>query len=681
MIYQGLQKDFDFAGQKIVASDATLETLTNHLNNSKISKRQILPPCVVVNQGQNIEIKLLNSVQGNWQLNLENNKVLTGEIVNCTIHLPSDLPLGYHNLTLENHCETTKIIITPAKAFTPEKIQKGGKIWGSAVQLYSLKSQNNFGIGDFGDLQQFLKEMAKFGGDFIGLNPIHSLLPAIPENASPYSPSSRVWLNVIYIDLKQIAEFNSPKVQDWFNSKEVQQQITELQSLKFIDYAKVTKLKLKGLKLIFAEFIKNENHQFADFVKAKGQSLKVQASFDALHQFLSKQNNKQLQGWNDFPNELQDFNNQAVQNFIAENSELVNFYAWLQFVADLQLKAIDDFAKQNNVLIGLCRDLAVGVAIYGAETWADKDLFIQNVSVGAPPDIMAPQGQVWELSAMHPLVLQERGYQPFIDLLKANMNYCSALRIDHILGFFRMWLIPEGKTANFGAYLRYPLEDLLNILALESVRNKCLIIAEALGVVPEGLLETLEQKDMFSYHIFYFEQSGKKIRALKDYPQKSFATLSTHDLPTIKGYWELDDLKLAKEFGFYQDEAKLTANIKEREQSKKAIFQALEQDQTVNKFQGVVKNIINKLKGDELDLPVNLTQEQNHKLQAFVAKTNSALFATQPEDWLNMLEPVNIPGTKDEYPNWRRKLAVNIDEIFNDHNIQQLLQEFSNNRK
>ncbi|VEI44280.1 4-alpha-glucanotransferase [Actinobacillus equuli] len=312
--------------------------------------------------------------------------------------------------------------------------------------------------------------------------------------------------------------------------------------------------------------------------------------------------------------------------------------------------------------IGFYRDLAVGVADNGAETWADKELFVLDSSVGAPPDIMAPNGQNWGLSPMHPEVLQSRGYQPFIDLLRANMKDCGALRIDHILGFARMWWVAKGDSAKNGAYVRYPLEDLLAILALESQRNQCLIIAEALGTVPKGMLQKLEDKGILAYNIFYFEWDQHGSKPLTNYPYQAMTTLSTHDLPTVQGYWKGYDFDLGEKFGVYPSEKVLNILKQSRHFNKEAIRQAVEKVQDLAKdSEGVNLQFV-------------------HQLQRYVADTNSALFGTQPEDWLNMLEPVNIPGTSNEYPNWRRKLSHTINEIFNHEQINQLLDAFEQKR-
>ncbi|WGE33195.1 4-alpha-glucanotransferase [Actinobacillus genomosp. 1] len=658
---------FDEYGRRRYANQAVCRKIAKRLGSPK--SKPIIPPVKVATEGQAVYIRLnlANSnkaLQARWQLHLETGETRCGKVKRNAINLPKDLPMGYHQLQLESehHSLSCRLIITPKTAFQPKALQQKQKLWGAILQLYTLRSEHNWGIGDFSDLKTFLSKIAEKGGDFIGLNPIHALFPANPEGASPYSPSSRLWQNIIYIDVNAIDSFQqSTEAQEWFNSDATKRLLTEVLNKDYVDYTQVMRLKLHGLRLAFKYFVTQDQTDFERFIRQNGESLKIQGTFDALHQWLSEQFSEQW-GWNCWAKEYQDYYSDAVNKFQIEQSESVRFYMWLQFVAQQQLKACHQLAQSLNMPIGFYRDLAVGVADNGAETWADKELFVLNASVGAPPDIMAPNGQNWGLSPMHPEVLQSRAYQPFIDLLRANMKDCGALRIDHILGFARMWWVAKGDSAKNGAYVRYPLEDLLAILALESQRHQCLIIAEALGTVPKGMLQKLEDKGILAYNIFYFEWDRHGSKPLADYPYQAMTTLSTHDLPTVQGYWKGYDFDLGEKFGVYPSEKVLNILKQSRHFNKEAIRQAVEKAQDLAKdSEGVSLQFV-------------------HQLQNYVADTNSALFGTQPEDWLNMLEPVNIPGTSTEYPNWRRKLSVTIEEIFANQQIQQLLETFEEKR-
>lgn len=658
------------------ANPAAFEKIEQILNNIPDLQKnnQILPLVKVITQQtageQAVEIPLFfaNNDKSQWTITLENGEQLTGEIEHSeevVLTLPEDLPLGYHTLSLKTGEteESSSLIVTPEKAFQPTLLQQHKKLWGAFLQLYTLRSEQNWGVGDFGDLKQFLANIADYGADFIGLNPIHALFPANPEGASPYSPSSRLWQNIIYIDVNTIEAFKqSKKAQEWFNSAEIQQQLAELRARDYVDYSTVTKLKLTALHFAFEQFSTESQAEFNDFIEQSGESLKIQATFDALHQYFSEQLG-QHGGWTDWNEEYQNYQSPKVAEFQQTQAQLIRFYMWLQFIAIQQLSECDNFAKSLNMPIGFYRDLAVGVTNNGAETWADKALFVQEASIGAPPDMLAPNGQGWGLSPMHPHILATRGYQPFIELVRANMKHCGALRIDHILGFARMWWVANGESAKEGIYVRYPLDDLLSILALESQRHQCLVIAEALGVVPEGILESLEQKGIFAYNIFYFEKEGNSYKPLEDYPYQAMTTLSTHDLPTIQGYWKGYDFELGEKFDTYPSKAVVRQLKENRSYDRLNIRTAVEK--------------VMELEPNEVGVTVKFT----HQLQRYVAHTDSALFGTQPEDWLNMLEPVNIPGTSTEYPNWRRKLSATTEQIFANKDIQQLLRDINNIRK
>lgn len=631
---------------------------------------QILPLVKVVTKPdaelQEVEIPLFFAISATWKITLENGDILTGEIIEAEVlPLPCDLPLGYHRLSIqtentEEHCSLT---IAPKKAFLPSPLQQQKKLWGAFLQLYTLRSEQNWGVGDFGDLKQFLAKMAAQGADFVGLNPIHALFPANPEAASPYSPSSRLWQNIIYIDVNAVRAFQqSEKAQQWFNSAEIQQLLTELRAKDYVDYSAVMQLKLQALNFAFEQFSTEDQTSFNTFIEQSGEPLKTQGTFDALHQWLAAQSGEKG-GWTTWAAEYQDYQSPKVAEFQQAQAEKIRFYMWLQFLAAQQLAECDAFAKALKMPIGFYRDLAVGVTTDGAETWADKALFVQGASIGAPPDMLAPNGQSWGLSPMHPAVLNARGYQPFIDLVRANMKHCGALRIDHILGFARMWWVANGLSAKDGIYVRYPLDDLLAILALESQRHQCVIIAEALGTVPDGILEVLEQKGIFAYNIFYFEKSDNSYKPLENYPYQAMTTLSTHDLPTIQGYWKGYDFELGEKFDTYPS---------------KAVVRKLKEERSYDRLN--IRNAVEKVMSLEPN-EVGVTMQFTHQLQRYVAHTNSALFGTQPEDWLNMLEPVNIPGTSTEYPNWRRKLSASIEQIFANQNIQKLLADINTIRK
>ncbi|WP_372880429.1 4-alpha-glucanotransferase [Psychromonas sp.] len=589
------------------------------------------------------------------------------------IPLTLDLPFGYHSLSLyeqgnDEALATMFFIITPKSCYTPDTILQGKKTWGTSVQLYCVKSDSNWGIGDFGDLKTLLKNSAENGSDFIGLNPIHALSPSHPDNASPYSPSSRKWLNILYIDLNTVDELiRNKSLQAKIGSDEFQQQLALLRATEWVDYEKVTALKLEILRALFATLNDDSPESkirlaaLNTYVEQKGESLQQHAAYDALQfKFLAEDPNSW--GWPVWPDAFQSYQSEASQDWIQDNQQEVLFWCYTQWIAELQLEEADQLAKSMGMTLGIYRDLAVGVALNSSDIWANHSLYCEHISVGAPPDVLGPQGQSWGLPPISPAQLQETAYQPFIDLLQSNMRHCGALRIDHVLGLLRLWWVPDNATAVKGAYIYYPVQDMLNLLALESVRNQCLVIGEDLGTIPEGIDVLLQDAGVYSYKVFFYEQAadGGYI-APQHYIKQAMATLSTHDMPTIKGYWHCDDLHLGRKLGLYPDLDVFHKLLADRLACKQQILDSL--------------HGLGSLPGDfpRNAKHVEMDKTLNFALQIHLAKGSSALLSLQLEDFLEMDKPVNVPGTSNEYKNWRRKLSKNIDQIFTDQDIKTLL--------
>ncbi|WP_394126684.1 4-alpha-glucanotransferase [Vibrio hepatarius] len=648
----------------------------------KKHKKDVLDPVLVVRDGEPVEIALnlgasARESEFNWRLDTEQGEVLEGYLQSQIVRderkeggplvfaLPSDIAWGYHKLTITRKRRKAPyemtLIVTPQACYKQDGILNGKKMWGPSVQLYTLRTQHNWGIGDFGDLKQLVADIASRGGDFVGLNPIHSLFPANPEGASPYSPSSRRWLNILYIDVSSVPEFAlSIEAQQKVGSAEFQQRLQKARDSHWVNYSEVADLKLSVLPQLFEEFKKrhlDKNTERAEaflaFVEEGGESLVHQAAFDALHMALHAEDSS-IWGWPVFPEEFRRFDSSAVQKFIEQNQDKVHLYMYLQWLADVQIKEAQALAEEKGMSVGLYRDLAVGVADSGSETWADDGNLIMDASIGAPPDVLGPLGQNWGLPPLNPQVLQATGYDAYIKLLRANMKHCGALRIDHVLGLLRLWWIPKGESATKGAYIYYPVEDMLAILALESHRHQCSVIGEDLGTVPDEIVDILRDAGVHSYKVFFFETSeddGGYISP-KHYADQSMSALCTHDMPTLRGFWHCDDLKMGEELGLYPDPEQLKGLFTDRLASKQGILDSVA-------WHGYLPEGVGR---DAQYVPMDTYLAE--ALQMHVAAGSSTLLSVQLEDWLEMDQPVNIPGTVDEYPNWRRKLSMNLDEVF-----------------
>lgn len=596
--------------------------------------------------------------------------------------LPWQLPAGYHQLAIADSAQQQRLIITPGRCFQPEQFTQH-KQWGIALQLYALRSERNWGIGDFTDLSNTLSYLGTVGADFVGLNPIHALYPAMPESASPYSPSSRRWLNISYIDVTAMPGFaNCSRTKTLLEAPAFMSQLSEQRSKDYVDYSGVMQLKLPVMKSLYQWFsehkstlAKDINKAFKRFKLQGGDSLQQLALYDALHAHLYRQNSDYW-GWPNWPEQYRDPASDAVMQFSQQHSAELDFYCYLQFIAQQQLAQAQQVAKESGMLLGLYRDLAVGVSEASTEIWANPLLYCRQASVGAPPDPLGPAGQNWGLPPMYPYQLYKQAYQPVVDLFRANMQHAGALRIDHVMALLRLWWVPKcAATAAGGAYVYYPIMDLLGILALESQRNQAVVIGEDLGTVPDGIRELLSDYGVYSYRVFFFETAadGGYISP-QHYPQQAMATLTTHDLPTLIGFWHCDDLRLGKEIGLYQDDAQLQQLYAERHANKQRILDSLHG---------------HRIGGDSVlphDYPRNsehlgMDKTLNYALQRHLAATSSQLLCLQLEDALEMTQPVNVPGTSSEYPNWRRKLSQPLEQWSQREDIRQLFSDISRIRK
>ena len=616
-----------------------------------------LPPVQVFSARAKKQLTPLGSGEYTWQLQTESGKAFSGNAQGGEpFMLPPRLPQGYHQLTLSQGAQRwqTRIIIAPGRCYHPPAIEQGEKLWGALVQLYTLRSDDNWGIGDFGDLALMLEQVAAQGGDFIGLNPLHALYPAQPEFASPYSPTSRRWLNVLYIDVNQVAAFQRSKAaQSWWKLAKTRKTLKAARTSDWVDYSAVAELKLTALRFAWQEYQPHaaQDSDLQQFIADGAEHLRYQAAFDGILAERS-QTHPDPWGWEQWPEGWRNARLPDVQQWCGEHEDEIQFWSWLQWLAQQQFAACCQRSQQLEMKVGLYRDLAVGVAQGSAETWQDPELYKLGASVGAPPDRLGPQGQNWALPPLDPHVMQARGYQPFIDLLRANMRDCGALRIDHVMALLRLWWIPYGETADKGAYVAYPVHDLLAILALESQRHRCMVIGEDLGTVPPEIVSMLRDSGVFSWKVLFFEQHADgSYRQPEAYPRQSIASASTHDLPTLMGFWQGEDLLLGHKLGLYTADA-LQSLDAQRDEQKQALLDALHSKETLRARHGKKASAL------------SFTTPLNVGFHRYLADTQSALVGVQPEDWLGMTSPVNVPGTIDEYPNWRRKLSVTLENLF-----------------
>ena len=619
-----------------------------------------------------------------WEVTTETGEILTNKVAFNSLvkldetHLDGEhftkykfalpnLAQGYHQLTITygEQTERCHLIFAPKTCYSPQEASVK-KMWGYAAQLYSLRSENNWGMGDFGDLLGLVKTSAKQGVGAIGLNPLHPLYPNNPAHRSPYSPTSRCFLNVMYIDVTQVPNYQGCQAaQQRFNSTEFQAKLEFAKSVELIDYPAVADVKYQILELLFEDFNNNNNNnsnevllaEFNDFKAEQGNELVSLTTFDALYEYFRAQN-ENVYGWKMWPSEYQEPSSDAVKAFQKSHNERINYFAFLQWLAHRQLTTVANTAKEQGMPIGLYLDLAVGCDGSGVDVWCDKDVYVSGAAVGAPPDAMNTLGQDWGLTPINPVALKQQGYLPLVKALRSNMQYAGALRIDHILGLMRQYWVAPGMKADEGVFITFPLADILRIIALESRREQCVVIGEDLGTVPDGFGEIMAAAGLLSYKVLFFERWDSGLFMRPDlYPAQSMVTVSTHDLPTLTGWWTGRDLQWRQELGLYPNE-------KMGQQERSARID--DRDLLVSALNDL--HVIDMAKEPE-QAPAKMNTELSIAVQKYMAQAPSHIQLIPLEDALEVVEQVNIPGTIDQHPNWRQKLPVTMEAFFQQDSV------------
>jgi len=659
--------------------------------------RQLLPEVLVVWEGEQpgvpvaVPERLLETPFA-WKLHEEHGGERRGEFlpgslereaegeVEGTRHVRLRLPLaltpapGYHRLTCaerggDEPAAEMPLIVAPRTCYAPPALAEGGRVWGPAVQLYALRSHRDWGIGDLGDLARVTEVAGTLGAGVVGVNPLHALYPHNPLHASPYSPSSRLFLNVLYLDVEAIPELaECEPARRLVASPEFQARLAALRQSELVDYQEVAAAKREALERLYRHF--REHHlsresdrarAFRAFQAEGGEALERHALFEALAAKFRAED-AGAWGWPVWPPAYRARDAPSVRAFAAANRERVEFYQYLQWQAVSQLAAAGRRSAELGLAVGLYLDLAVSVDRGGAETWANPDLYAVGASIGSPPDDFNLKGQNWGLPPLIPERLRERAYAPFIATLRANMREAGALRIDHVMALHRLFWVPEGVEPAEGAYVRYPFRDLLGILALESRRNQCLVIGEDLGTVPDEVRAGLGPAGVLSYRLFYFEKDANgEFKAPEDYPAQALVTPTTHDLPTLAGFWEGRDLLLRRELGLFPSEEHRQTQVVARAEDRARILVALERE-------GLLPEGI---EADPVQVP-ELTDALARAIHRYVARTPAVLMLFQPEDVFTSRDQVNLPGTTDEHPNWRRRLPLALEQWLEDERVRSL---------
>lgn len=582
------------------------------------------------------------------------------------VHLP-DLPLGRHRIWAEEVPESPgHLAIVPDVAFLPETLRDSTKFFGIATQLYALRRGSGVGagdqgLGDFTTLRILAEEAAAAGAATVGLNPLHALFASDPERASPYHPSDRRFLDPLAIDAFDLpAALMTEKVRAAIAG--AGPQASQLSALPLVDYRAAAALKNRIFDvahMAFRHLVRTYPRdplvaEYAAFIHAGGETLRNFAIFAAIEAIVGGTLEK-------FPDSLKSPHSHGVAGFATIHEDAVARAMFLQWLADRQFAAAADHARDHGLKLGFYRDLAVGCAPDGAEAWAEAELLMSGVSIGAPPDALGPNGQIWNLPPYDPRALARGGFIAFSRLIAANMAYAGILRIDHVLGLKRLFLVPHGAVAAEGAYLACPFDDLVGHLMLESLRAETIVVGEDLGTVPEGLREELSAAHILSYRVLRFEREGEGFLAPERYPRLAAACVATHDLPPLAGWWEGADLAEAAELGLLADEKAAAARAAE----KSALMQA----------------VAGLGFAEEARLEAPLTETVSALVHGYIAQSNAVLALVQADDLTMETIPVNMPGTNKERPNWRRKLRVPVEALFTLSAAQAILDKVRVKRK
>jgi 4-alpha-glucanotransferase len=617
-------------------------------------------------------------------LRIEDQRVISGRrFVRVAVGFPQDLPLGYYSVKSSMKGGSTnaesafRLVVAPERCFIPEPLQQGVRWWGIALQLYSLRSHRNWGVGDFGDLATVVEWAGRqLGAAVIGLNPLHALKNAKPYHISPYSPHSRLFLNDLYIEMEQVAEYGTtPEVQRRLADPAFRAQIEAARQCDLIDYPAVASAKRHILDLCCRAFLRDNftgmepelkpttprGWSFHRFLEREGESLAHYALFQALEEaHQSMQSASAI--WADWPESYRTPASAGVDEFFRQHLPRVRFFQYVQWLAAEQLQALVTKAREAGMPIGLYHDFALGSDRYGADGWRSQDVLAFKADCGAPPDAFAPEGQNWGFSPLDPLRLRMSGYQYVIELLRNNFRYGGAVRIDHVMSLFRLFWIPRGLPPSMGTYVHYRDDELLAILALESVRAQALVIGEDLGTVPDWVRDRLGASGVLSYRVLYFERTHWGAwKSPMEYPSQALAVVTTHDLPTLSGYWLGTDIETRSTLGLFPSEDARTAMMAERQREKAGILAALKSESLLPP--GV--------SDDPAQVPT-MTNELMEQLHQYLARSPAWIVLANIEDVVGIQAQTNLPGTVDQHPNWSRKLSVTVEELVHDARFERL---------
>ena len=659
----------DYAGRPQVVAPDVLQRILDALelpsttrgdlldSRKQVSRRAsptTLPPLITATAGRPTRLDVGAGDPSVARLILETGETrdVTLAPVRGRLRLPAITETGYHRLLIDDR--DIVVAVAPSRCMTIDDVVPDARLWGIAAQVYALRQHGDGGIGDAAGIAKFAELAGAHGADAVALSPLHALFTADPARFGPYSPSTRLFLNPLHASPALV--LGDTHVASVVREYGLSEALAKHAGDALIDWPRAAAVKLALLRHLFEAFTAGQadsarHADFAQFRADGGELLMQHAVFEALH---AVQSAAGVGDWRQWTLDLRDPASPAVAVFAATHEDDVRFHAFLQWLADRSLAIAQSRALAAGMRIGLIADLAVGMDPTGSHAWSRQGDILGQLAIGAPPDLFNPRGQNWGLTGFSPRALINGGFAAFLATVRAVLRRAGGIRIDHAMGLTRLWLIPEGSDPADGAYLTYPLMDLLRLLALESKRHAAIVVGEDLGTLPDGFRETLDASGLHGMRVLWFERDWQGFMSPAAWNPAAVAMTSTHDLPTTAGWWRGRDISTRAacgRLGVNEGEEQL---VEERASDRGRLWHAFT-DAGVADGAGPPPS----------DDPAGFVDAA----LAFTAGTPSPLFLPPLEDVLGLEEQPNLPGTTDQHPNWRRRLPSEVGTLFDEPRV------------
>ena len=627
--------------------DASLQQL------QQAQETRQLPPLITADFGIGLNLAHHFEPHAPCEIHLEDGSRLTLKL-DAEAILPGLIPVGYQHVRIDD--QTFTLAVAPERCFSVGDAVDSPipRTWGLSVQLYALRREGDGGLGDTQALEDLARVAGERGAEALAISPLHAMFASDTRRYSPYSPSSRLFLNSLYCAPGTILGERAMRAA--IDATGLSVTLKDLEERALIDWPAAAEAKHRLLQALYEGFVQGEHPLHADFSSfrdAGGEALENHCRFEAIQEV------RQAQGenldWRQWPEQWRDPRSAALAEFAEENAGRIGFFVFCQWLITRCLERAQATARSSGMRIGLITDLAVGADGGGSQAWSRQDELLASLTVGAPPDILNRAGQGWGISAFSPEGLIRNGFRAFIEMLRANFAHAGGLRIDHVMGLQRLWVIPNGAPPADGAYLYYPVDDLLRLLTLESHRHQAIVLGEDLGTVPEGLREKLIARSMLGMRVLLFEQDNAHFKPILDWPDNALATTSTHDLPTLNGWWHGRDIDWNARLNLIDANAEIEWRH-HREREREGLRRALSQD------------------------PQNFREESHETDQVldasvrFLGHTRAPLVLLPLEDALGIEQQANLPGTVDTHPNWSRRLPGYSEALLDDPDASRRLE-------